>query len=175
MAAWCNHPKSLDLKNLAQSLGLYLCRAPLSKGFLPLLPQVHLGDTPNSLADADFMALGEQTEGYSGSDISVVVKDVLMQPIRTLREATHFHCYRNEAGAEVWEPCPPPGLHAPPDPSVREYTLEALAMQHGADKVVAPRITRRDFDKVLTRARPTVSPSDLDVFVKFTHEFGEDG
>ncbi len=35
-------------------------------------------------------ALGRMTEGFSGSDVSTVVKDVLMQPIRILRDATHF-------------------------------------------------------------------------------------
>jgi SpoVK/Ycf46/Vps4 family AAA+-type ATPase len=34
--------------------------------------------------------LGQRTEGFSGSDIATVVKDVLMQPIRLLRDATHF-------------------------------------------------------------------------------------
>lgn len=51
---------------------------------------MHLGDTPHSLTEADFQALGAATEGFSGSDVAVVVKDVLMQPIRLLREATHF-------------------------------------------------------------------------------------
>jgi hypothetical protein len=34
--------------------------------------------------------LGRRTEGFSGSDVSTAVKDVLMQPIRILRDATHF-------------------------------------------------------------------------------------
>ncbi len=41
--------------------------------------------------------LGQRTEGFSGSDVSVVVKDVLMQPIRLIREATHFRCARQGA------------------------------------------------------------------------------
>jgi vacuolar protein-sorting-associated protein 4 len=44
--------------------------------------KVHLGDTPHSLTMEDFNQLASRTEGYSGSDISVVVKDVLMQPVR---------------------------------------------------------------------------------------------
>jgi SpoVK/Ycf46/Vps4 family AAA+-type ATPase len=31
---------------------------------------------------AQFEELGRHTEGFSGSDISVLVKDVLMQPVR---------------------------------------------------------------------------------------------
>jgi len=38
-----------------------------------------------------------------------------------------------------------------------------------------PMIAMRDFEKVLLRARPTVSTKDLKVFVDFTTEFGEVG
>ena len=52
--------------------------------------KVHLGDTPNSLTPADFEELGRRTQGFSGSDVNVVVKDVLMEPVRKTQEATHF-------------------------------------------------------------------------------------
>ena len=52
--------------------------------------KIHLGDTPNALTQPDFEELGRRTDGFSGSDISVVVKDVLMEPVRKTQEATHF-------------------------------------------------------------------------------------
>ena len=42
-------------------------------------------------------------------------------------------------------------------------------------QVQPPRISMRDFEKVLLRARPTVSGKDLKVFEDFTKEFGEEG
>ena len=42
-------------------------------------------------------------------------------------------------------------------------------------QVQPPVITMRDFEKVLLRARPTVSSKDLKVFEEFTQEFGEEG
>jgi len=42
-------------------------------------------------------------------------------------------------------------------------------------QVQPPRISMRDFEKVLLRARPTVSVKDLKVFEDFTKEFGEEG
>lgn len=42
-------------------------------------------------------------------------------------------------------------------------------------KVAPPLISMRDFEKVLLRARPTVSQKDLKVFEDFTKEFGEEG
>lgn len=52
--------------------------------------KLHLGSTPNELTEADFMTLGRKTEGYSGADISIVVRDALMQPVRRVQSATHF-------------------------------------------------------------------------------------
>lgn len=52
--------------------------------------KLHLGSTPNSLTEADFLALGKKTDGYSGADISIIVRDALMQPVRKVQSATHF-------------------------------------------------------------------------------------
>lgn len=52
--------------------------------------KLHLGNTAHSLTDADFRDLGKKTNGYSGADISVIVRDALMQPVRKVQSATHF-------------------------------------------------------------------------------------
>lgn len=44
-----------------------------------------------------------------------------------------------------------------------------------SDKVKLPDLVLNDFEKVMLRARPTVSKDDLNVFTKFTSEFGEEG
>ena len=62
--------------------------------------QIHLGDTPHNLTRGDFAELGEHTAGFSGSDIAVLVKDVLMQPVRKTQEATHFKKVRGPDGAQ---------------------------------------------------------------------------
>nr|KAG5688724.1 hypothetical protein BaRGS_032059 [Batillaria attramentaria] len=51
--------------------------------------KLHLGNT-HSVTEADFRELGQRTEGYSGADISIVVRDALMQPVRKVQTATHF-------------------------------------------------------------------------------------
>ena len=53
-------------------------------------------------------------------------------------------------------------------------SLQYFADNNLADKVLPPKITMRDFEKVLLRARPTVGKSDLEIFEKFTAEFGEE-
>ncbi|KAG9155721.1 hypothetical protein Leryth_003983 [Lithospermum erythrorhizon] len=52
--------------------------------------KVHLGDTPHSLTESDFEDLARKTEGFSGSDISVCVKDVLFEPVRKTQDAMFF-------------------------------------------------------------------------------------
>lgn len=52
--------------------------------------KLNLGSTPNSLGESDFNNLGKKTDGYSGADISVIVRDALMQPVRKVQSATHF-------------------------------------------------------------------------------------
>jgi len=37
-----------------------------------------------------FRELGRRSEGYSGADVSIVVRDALMQPVRKVQTATHF-------------------------------------------------------------------------------------
>ena len=64
--------------------------------------KVHLGDTPHALTQADFETLGQQTEGFSGSDVNVVVKDVLMEPVRKTQEATHFRCVPQQHSCLDW-------------------------------------------------------------------------
>ena len=63
--------------------------------------KVHLGDTPPALVEADFAALGARTEGFSGSDVAVAVKDVLFEPVRKTQEATHFRAVAGPKGERV--------------------------------------------------------------------------
>lgn len=52
--------------------------------------RLHLGNTPHSLTEADLRQLARKTDGYSGADISIIVRDALMQPVRKVQSATHF-------------------------------------------------------------------------------------
>lgn len=67
---------------------------------LPDLPgrmrmfEMSIGATPCDLKAADFKTLGQMTEGYSGSDISIAVQDALMQPVRKIQTATHYKMAR---------------------------------------------------------------------------------
>jgi vacuolar protein-sorting-associated protein 4 len=139
--------------------------------------RVHVGETPNDLTDEDYQSLGAVTEGFSGSDIDHVVKDVLYEPVRKVQEATHFVTIKNPANVsadtpvedEYYVPCSPGDSRAWPS------TLDELARLGYAARVLPPPITANDFRKVLLRARPTVAAADLELHERFTREFGEEG
>ncbi|XP_020585317.1 protein SUPPRESSOR OF K(+) TRANSPORT GROWTH DEFECT 1-like [Phalaenopsis equestris] len=127
--------------------------------------KVHLGDTPNNLTESDFESLACRTEGFSGSDISVCVKDVLFEPVRKTQDAMFF----TKSPNGMLLPC------GPKTPGSIQTTMQELAAKGLAAKILPPPITRTDFDKVLARQRPTVSKADLEVHERFTKEFGEEG
>lgn len=73
--------------------------------------KLHLGNTPHCLTEADIQQLARKTEGYSGADISIIVRDALMQPVRKVQSATHFKKVREGAaprpGGSWWAPWAP--------------------------------------------------------------------
>ncbi|XP_050369463.1 protein SUPPRESSOR OF K(+) TRANSPORT GROWTH DEFECT 1-like isoform X5 [Argentina anserina] len=127
--------------------------------------KVHLGDTPSNLTESDFESLARKTEGFSGSDVAVCVKDVLFEPVRKTQDAMFF--YKNSDNMFI--PC------GPKQPGAVQITMQELAAQGLASQILPPPITKTDFDKVLARQRPTVSKGDLEVHERFTKEFGEEG
>ena len=52
--------------------------------------KLNMGETTAKISDDEYRYLGANTEGYSGADISLVVRDALMQPVRRVQTATHF-------------------------------------------------------------------------------------
>ena len=124
----------------------------------------NIGDTPNDLADEDFDELARLTEGYSGSDISTVVKSALMEPIRKCQSARYFKRVF-EDGKQKFTPC------APSDPEGREMGL----MDVPTGSLKPPKINADDFFSILSSTKPSVSPADLDKQIQFTQDFGLEG
>jgi len=41
-----------------------------------------MAKTPSKLIESDFEEIAKKTDGYSGSDISVLVRDAVYEPVR---------------------------------------------------------------------------------------------
>jgi len=133
--------------------------------------KIHIGDTPNELAEENIRQLAESTDGYSGSDISVVVRDALMQPVRKVQTATHFKKVTgpsrddpNKIVNDLLQPCSPGASGA----------IEMSWMDVPGDKLCEPLVTYNDFMKTIKDVKPSVNQKELEKHVQFTKEFGQD-
>lgn len=127
--------------------------------------ELHVGNTPCELTQKDYRELAEQTEGYSGSDIAIIVRDALMQPVRKVMSATHFKKVASENGEMKWTPC------SPGDPSAIEKTWAEVE----GEELHEPPLRMADFVKSLSSVRPTVTQADIKRHDEWTQESGNDG
>ncbi|KAK7469846.1 hypothetical protein BaRGS_00036124 [Batillaria attramentaria] len=133
--------------------------------------KLHLGNT-HSVTEADFRELGQRTEGYSGADISIVVRDALMQPVRKVQTATHFRRVRgpsrsdpNQIVDDLLTPCSPGAPGA----------IEMSWMDVPGDKLLEPVVSMSDLLMSLSTQKATVNQDDLQKLIKFTEDFGQEG
>eukprot|EP01039_Chlorochromonas_danica_P007407 gene7407-8193_t len=154
--------------------------------------KLNLGDTPNCLTEEEFARLGANSEGYSGSDIAVVVREALMEPLRKCQSAKQFVI--DPAG--FFHPCVdyPHCPHCPMavnEPVPGELCVNATASKGAScphcgairmslydvppERLAVPLITMQDFDKALARAHSSVGADELGKFESWTSEFGQDG
>lgn len=134
--------------------------------------KLHLGTTPHSLTEPDFRELGQRTDGYSGADVSIVVRDALMQPVRKVQTATHFRRVRGPSRADpnqivddLLTPCSPGAPGA----------LEMSWMDVPGDKLLEPVVSMSDLLMSLSTQKATVNSDDLKKLEKFTDDFGQEG
>lgn len=126
--------------------------------------ELAVGSTPCELKQEDFKTLGQLSEGYSGSDISIAVQDALMQPVRKIQTATHYKKV-NVDGKEKLAPC------SPGDQGAMEMTW----MDVETEQLLEPPLQVKDFVKAIKASRPTVSKEDLVRSSEWTQEFGSEG
>lgn len=124
--------------------------------------ELNIGTVPCECSQQDLKVLAEMTEGYSGHDIAVVVRDALMQPIRKIQQATHFKRVKPD---QKLTPC------SPGDKGAAEMSW----LHIGTDDLQEPELVVKDFVRAVKNNRPTVNAADIENYVKFTDDFGQEG
>ena len=164
----------LGATNIPWRLDGAICRGFEKRIYIPLpdevarkrLFELHVGSTPTDLSDHDLLVLAKRTENYSGSDISVAVREAHMEPIRKLQRATHFKFVSTTVNGVSYNdfltPC------SPEDRGAMEMNWTTIP----GDKLIEPRVTKHDFRKALANTRPSVNADILKRFEDFKNEFG---
>lgn len=134
--------------------------------------RIDVGKNKNSLTDNDYKILAERTEGFSGYDINILVKDALMQPVRKLQSATHFKYVSGPSRSnpsvivhDLLTPC------SPGDPGAIPMSWLDVKGEQLAD----PPLSMQDVLRSLATTKPTVNAADLDRLQKFKEDFGQEG
>ena len=120
--------------------------------------KLHIGTTPNSLTENDYRLLASKTDGFSGADIGVLVRDALMQPVRKVQNATHFKRMSGPSRSDpnvivddLLTPCSPGDAGA----------IEMPWMEVPGDKLLEPIVSVNDMLRSLANSKPTVNQTDL--------------
>ena len=131
--------------------------------------ELHIGNTPTELSSQDLTDLARRTDGYSGADIGVAVREALMMPVRRVQSATHFKVVSGQVNGEMRNdlltPCGPRDRGA----------MEMNWMQVEGNRLMEPNVTNNDFKAAMDRSRPSVNADDLQRFEEFTRDFGQEG
>lgn len=111
--------------------------------------KIHSGKMKCGLTEAELAQLGEASEGYSGSDISNVVNEAMMLPVRCCQTATKFKQVQDPAAPNGcwWEPT------NPSDPAGQPMSL----MQVPPAQLRAPEVTVDDYMQALANTKPSVN------------------
>lgn len=131
--------------------------------------KLHIGDTPNNLTEADFTRLGTMCEGFSGSDVSVCVRDALYEPVRLCQFSTHFRQVPDPAGKQeyLWEPC------APRQPGAKEMNLLDGTIK--SEQLRPLDVSFKHVSAAVGKTKASVGPDDLLRLEEWTVQFGQEG
>jgi len=126
-----------------------------------------IGTTKHDLTEEQFIQLANETEGFSGSDISVLVRDALYEPVRIAQIATHFKKVPDESGEKeyLWLPC------SSGDPCGVEMSLYDIA----AGQLKPLDTTFQHFENGIRSTKPSVGQEDLKRFEEWTQQYGQEG
>lgn len=135
--------------------------------------EIHTKKCPHALSGQQFRALSEATEGYSGSDIAICVREAMMQPVRKVQDATHFKKVsapdrrnRNQVRNDYLTPC------SPGDPHAQEMSWTDI---ENGDLLLEPSVVFQDFRRAIRDVKPSVSDEDVVQHRDWTAQFGSEG
>ncbi|EGR31425.1 vacuolar sorting protein, putative [Ichthyophthirius multifiliis] len=122
----------------------------------------YLKKTPHNINDEQFQQFAKNTEGCSGADISILIRDAVIEPVRKLQQAKKFKkigdkfmpVNDNESGSDI---------------------VEMNYMQLTQNNLFLPDICYQDVLQAVKKTKPSVGQDQLKDYENFTNQFGQDG
>ncbi|XP_076112567.1 vacuolar protein sorting-associated protein 4B-like [Mytilus galloprovincialis] len=132
--------------------------------------KIQLGKAVHSLTEENFTELGKITNGFSGFDISVVVKEAMLKPVRKVQTATKFR--------KVEEACNKDPLESD---TVNDLLIPCSSEAQGAiemswedlpkNKLLETNVSMGDMLESIANYKPTVTDDDLRKVEEFKRDF----
>lgn len=154
-----NCPWELDSAFLRRFQKRIFIPLPDKKARIELM-KIHTKDNKIVMSEEDWTVLGEQTEGYSGSDLANLTLESLFCPIRELQTSKKW-----KQKDDQFVPCK----------EDEDADLKASIVEIPADKVRPREVTLNDFLSALKTHRKTVTQEEIQKFENFTRSMGEQG
>ena len=114
-------------------------------------------ENKNNITEAQLQYFAERTEGFSGSDIAILVKDAVYEPVRKLQAARRFRRLPNNKMLPVTE---------------QEYgqdIVEGNWMTIPKENIEIPIIGAQDLETVMKKTKPSVDRTQLKQYEQWTN------
>ncbi|XP_063440975.1 vacuolar protein sorting-associated protein 4B-like isoform X2 [Mytilus trossulus] len=112
----------------------------------------------NDVKDEDYAIFADKTEGYTGADISIIVRDASMAPIRKIQNASHF---KKVQGPSLTDPDVVVDDLLTPCASQDSMAIEMSWEDVSEDKLSEPTVTTDDVLKSLNGTKPSIDEEYL--------------
>lgn len=183
MFATTNMPWEMDIAALRRFERKILVPMPNMETRIQIL-KLHAGKQ-HYLIDSDWQFIAKKTEGYSGSDLSTLVNDGLMRPIKEIFNSTHFKKVQTQELLDkglvereelqednegyAWMP-------VNTDPKSEDFDAELVAqgeikkidlVQISEKHIFVRKANLKDFKQSILNCKPTVNTCFLELYARF--------
>lgn len=123
--------------------------------------------------DEDVKRMAKYTDGYTGSDLSILCRDLLMVPMRMAQMSVQWLHENDE-----WKPCRENPNCEKCDKNIvkclncNAYWITMMEIPENSKIVLQP-ITTSDVDLALTISRPSITEEEVEKHIEWADEFGE--
>ena len=113
--------------------------------------------------------MARRTDGYSSADLSTIVMDAKLEPMRIIDKATHFlkikvpHPHNSSKYVWKFSPC------SPEDKGAEEIKCEDIPLK----MILTPQLQTEHIFNAMRKTKPSVKKEDVEYLEKWNRDFGQ--